>query len=184
MVVARPLTAEEFAALPESERAELVDGEVIPEMPAARGHGAVVASLMHALKCWIEAGNSGYVATEEGVVVQRNPDRVRGPDVLYMTSSKAGSQQEGNYWELAPDLVAEVISSNETADEVRKKLADYLSIGTAYVVLVFPATLEVEVHTQDGSARRYNQGDILEFAALPGFKLEVGRLLESWEVPR
>ncbi len=177
MIAAKRLTAEEFALLPESQRAELIDGEVIQLMPTSRVHGRVVARFIAALEAWIQP--SDYVGTETGVIVRRTPDRVRGPDIIYVRAEKmkAEDEMESGFWEIQPDLVAEVISKNETADEVRKKLSDYLAIGTGLVLLVFPETAEVEVHTPDGLARRYGSSDTLEFVAMPGFRLEVAKLL-------
>lgn len=95
-------------------------------MPTARGHGGVVANLMYALKQWAEPETKGYVSTEEGVIIGRSPDRVRGPDVLYLSAEKAKAHQntDDSFWEVQPNLVAEVISNNETADEVQLKLRE------------------------------------------------------------
>jgi Uma2 family endonuclease len=58
-VAKRLITAEEFAQMPESEHAELIDGEVVFAMPTARGHGGVVGNLMFALKQWAEPEGKG-----------------------------------------------------------------------------------------------------------------------------
>ncbi|MER3553283.1 MAG: hypothetical protein C4331_02720 [Meiothermus sp.] len=76
-----------------------------------------------------------------------------------------------------PDLVAEVISPNETVEDVRLKLRDYQAIKTRLVLLVYSITKETEVHMLDDTARVYREGDTLEFPeVLPGFRLEVAKL--------
>ena len=70
-------------------------------------------------------------------------------------------------------MVAEVISPNETVEDVRLKLRDYQAIKTRLVLLVYSITKETEVHMLDDTARVYREGDTLEFPeVLPGFRLE------------
>jgi Uma2 family endonuclease len=178
MVIAKTLlSAEAFALLADHEQAELIDGEVIPVMPTFRNHGRIVARLIVAIEAHMDPNS--YIGTETGVVVSRNPDRVRGPDVLYVSAEKILPQNdpEDGFWEIQPDLVAEVVPKNETAEEVRLKLRDYLSIQSQQVLLIYSITKEVEAHSPDGSVRKYKMGDVLEFPQLlPGFRLEISEL--------
>ncbi|MBF6595510.1 MAG: Uma2 family endonuclease [Thermaceae bacterium] len=137
---------------------------------------------MFALKQRAEPEGKGYTSTEEGVIIERDPDRVHGSDVLFLSADKLtpenGSQD--SFWDVQPDGVAEVVSRNEGAHEVRRKLRDYLSIGTRLVLLIYPSTKEVEVHTPGGPAKTYYENDTLEFSeVLPGFRLEVAKLFQS-----
>lgn len=123
----------------------------------------------------------GYVCAKEGVLISRNPDKIRGPDIMYISAEKLASEDFGDrFWQIQPDLIAEVISPNDFADEVRLKLRDYQAIKTRVVLLVHISAREIDVHTLDGTARVYREGDTLEFPeVLPGFRLEVAKVFQG-----
>lgn len=81
------------------------------------------------------------------------------------------------YLEVQPDLVAEVVSPDETAEDVQLKLRDYLRVGARVVLLIYPITKEIVAHMPDGSAQLYREEDVLE--VLPAFRLEVAKLFQS-----
>jgi Uma2 family endonuclease len=102
--------------------------------------------------------------------------------VLFLLTEKITRENgsEGSFWSVAPNLVAEVVSTNERADEVRRTLRDYLSIGTHIVLLIYPSTKEVEVHTPGDLFGTYRENNTLEFPeVLPGFRLEVAKLFQG-----
>ncbi|HXF63455.1 MAG TPA: Uma2 family endonuclease [Caldilineaceae bacterium] len=178
-VLTQPMTAADFWRLPETEkRRELVRGEVIETMPPGMFPGAIVANLVELLRGWTKQGTDGYVGVEAGYILERNPDTVRAPDVSYVTSERiqAVGIPEG-FWEGAPDVAVEIISRNETADEVREKVRDDLSAGAALVLTIYPRTREVIAHIPDGLARTFGPDASLEFpTALPGFTCRVAEL--------
>lgn len=171
----RPLTAEEFAALPGSRRQELVRGEVVEVMPPGGKHGRVALRVGKFLDNWAEQGPGGEVGVESGFRVEHEPDTVRGPDVYYVRPERVpeGGAPEG-FWNIAPDLAIEIVSPGDTAEEVREKVREYLAAGTAAVWVVYPRTQEVIVHTPDGLARAYGPEATLESPnLLPGFSVPV-----------
>ena len=117
---------------------------------------------------------------EAGYILARDPDTVRGPDVSYVQAKRIppSGVPEG-FWDLAPDLAVEVVSSSETAEEVREKVRDFLRAGTPLVWTIYPRAREVIVHTPDGIARTYTTHDTLAFSdLLPGFACSVDELFE------
>jgi Uma2 family endonuclease len=72
-----------------------------------------------------------------------------------------------------------VVSPNDRADEVHRKLLDYLRFGTRLVWLVYPGTRTIAVH--DGKqASVLNEEALLEGGeVLPGFSLPVRRVFEG-----
>ncbi len=175
----KPLTAEEFWLLPgDARRRELVRGEVVETMPPGGLQGIVASELNARLHTWARGGPGGRVGVESGFLLSRNPDTVRGPDVLYVGPDRvpdAGVPEA--FWSVAPHLAVEVVSPGEGAEEVREKVRDYLGAGTGLVWVVYPRTREVVVHTPDGLSRAYGEGDTLEgFDVLPGFVCPVADL--------
>jgi len=128
------MTAEDLWAMSEvqGKRFELVDGQLV-ETPGAGGvHMIVVVALFKLIDAFVSEHDLGY-AFPDGLsfVVQRNPDRVRIPDVSFVSWERVPTEgpPEG-YWPQAPDLVAEVVSPNDNANDIQEKVQDYLSAGT------------------------------------------------------
>jgi Uma2 family endonuclease len=180
-VVHQNITAQDLWQLPDTGlRRELVHGEVIETMPPGGKHGAIAVMLAMLLRLWTKRTAGGYVGVEAGYILAHDPDTVRDPDVSYVRTERIPPSgiPEG-FWDLAPDLAIEVVSPNETAEEVREKVRDFLAAGTPLVWTVYPRTGEVIVHTPDGLARTYTAGDTLAFPdILPDFSCTVAELFE------
>ncbi len=174
-VAQKLLTAEEFANLPNHEHADLISGEVIPVMPPNPIHGMIAAELVSHLKLWIKETRAGIVGTDGGFILGRNPDRVRGPDIWFIRSERIPEFSEG-FWEIAPDVVVEIISSSDTADVIKEKLQDYFRAGTQLVWLLYPRFKQIEARTPDGNMKIFEAEDRLESELLPGFSCKVSEL--------
>lgn len=176
MTVAHGLvTAEMLLQMPADLRCELVQGEIIEMSPPGGEHGTVVIRLGSLLYAWSLTSPGGSVGTESGFVLARNPDTVRAPDVYYVRADRvppAGVPVE--YWDLAPDFAAEVVSPGDRAAEVKAKVHDYLQAGTELLWVIYPTRRAVVVHTPDGVAQTFTKLDVLENqAVLPGFRCTV-----------
>src|SRR5262245_11458663 len=85
---ARPMTAEEFydwANHPDrgGRSYELVRGEVVEVSRPGDVHGFVCANVARILGNFTFARRKGYVGSNDpGVVLERDPDTVRGPDLV------------------------------------------------------------------------------------------------------
>jgi Uma2 family endonuclease len=173
------ISAEELLAMPDGgKRLELIRGEVVETMPPGGIHGSVAVKIALALELWRVQSSGGYVAVEAGYILAREPDTVRGPDVLYVRPDRipSGGVPQG-FWNIAPDLAVEVVSPSESAEDIREKVRDYLEAGTPLVWEAYPRTHEVLAHTPDGLARTFGQGDELAFPeVLPGFSCPVADL--------
>ncbi len=76
-----------------------------------------------------------------------------------------------------PTLVAEVISSSETAAYINEKVRDYLAGGAQLVWLLFPKTRSVEVHRPNHTMFSVAKAAVLDGGdVLPGFSIPVARL--------
>lgn len=178
-VAERLLTAEAFWHSPENgKHRHLVRGEVVETMPPGGMHGLIAVALAGRLQSWAKRGPGGCVGVESGFILARDPDTVRGPDVFYVSADripKTGIPEA--FWNLAPDLAVEVISPDETANEILEKIADFHAAGTSRVWVVYPRRREVVIHHPDGSARTVGGNDVLEDQEiLPGFTCRVAEL--------
>ena len=61
---------------------------------------------------------------------RRNPDAVRAPDVAFISAERIPPDGlPTHFWELAPDLVVEIISPSNTPAEVQAKVREWLEAG-------------------------------------------------------
>jgi Uma2 family endonuclease len=82
------------------------------------------------------------------------------------------------YAELAPDLLAEILSPDDAPAEVLAKVADWLAAGTRLVWVVDPQRSEVRVYRRDGSLSVLGENDSLEGEdVLPGFSCPLSNVL-------
>ena len=77
------LTAEQFSSLPSGGMIqELVRGKVIEMPPPGFPHGKVCRRVSRLVGDYVEDNDLGHVLTNDsGVITERGPDTVRGPDV-------------------------------------------------------------------------------------------------------
>jgi Uma2 family endonuclease len=173
------LTAEEFAQLSFEGKVELIDGYIVreAEVPGAK-HGHVAANIAFELRAWTRQSGGGIVLVEAGYIIQRQPDRVRLPDVSFVRGPGTVDLPEG-YFERAPDLAVEIVSPNDKAGDLEEKLEDYRQIAVPMVWVVFPATRTVIAHTADGLARIHRGADVIHGGeVLPGFERPITSFFE------
>ena len=177
------MTAEELLRLPDNGmRRELIAGE-LHEMPPAGGeHGAVSGRAARRLSRYLdqheELGGEVFVA-EPGFRLARDPDTVRAPDVAYIVESRVDEAWVSGFAEVAPDLIVEVVSPNDTASEIQRKVDEWLHAGSRLVWVLYPATHAAMEFRQRGSTGLLRADDTLTgVPVLPGFVCRVGDLFE------
>lgn len=138
------LTADDLYNLPDhGGRNELVQGEIVPMSPASTKHGMIVFRLAFEVGLYTKENRLGEVyAAETGFTIQQNPDTVRAPDVAFVAQSRIPEEcvPETGFWAIVPDLVAEVVSLNDSLTEIQNKVIDYLAAGIRLVWVVDPQT--------------------------------------------
>jgi len=109
-------------------------------------------------------------AQDTGFKIASDPDTVRAPDVAVVGRDRADQIPRRGYAELAPDLLAEVLSPDDRPSDVLANVADWLAAGTKIVWVVDPERREVRVYRQDGSLSVLgNSGSLDGEDVLPGF---------------
>jgi len=176
----RLMTARELEQLPpEASRGELIQGEFIPMSPAGFVHGRIGLKLGTYLNLFIMQNKLGEAyAAETGFILKQNPDTVRAPDVAFVTHERAAQQKrETGYFQGAPDLAVEVISPNETMDDIENKLIDYLEAGVKVVWLVYPRTQTITIYRSLTDVRILTIDDELNCSdLLPGFSVPTAEI--------
>jgi Uma2 family endonuclease len=178
--VAKLFTVADLAVLPSglpsgAVRYELDNGRLITLPPPGYSHGDIQGNLTTALKMQGQYRSLGKAVCEVGVILWRNPDRVVGPDAVFIANASLPVRlsSEG-YLETIPDLVVEVRSPNDTAPEVQCKVEDYLIAGVKVVWVADPGPRTVTEFRKDMSSLIYPEEDTLTAEeVIPGFQLPV-----------
>jgi Uma2 family endonuclease len=177
----RLLTIADVAALPETLPSgpvcyELNNGRLVIMPPAGDGHGGMELKLAAAMLYQGEYRNLGKARCGEvGIILWREPDRLVGADAAFIANRSLPIRvsKEG-YLETIPDLVAEIRSKNDTAQQVADKVADYLRAGVKVVWIADPKKRIVTEHRPGVASKVYQETDTLTVEdIIPGFQFPV-----------
>jgi Uma2 family endonuclease len=177
----QPWTIADLEALGGSEHHyELVRGDLMIASPASPQQGRYASRLIHALVDFVDEHDSGEVYTAEpGFVLKPEPEAiVRAPDVAFVRKDRIPPPDEQTgFWPVAPDLVIEIVSPSDSADEIQAKVQDYLDAGTRLIWVVYPATKTVTEYRKRGALRQLDIDDVLKGSSvLPGFSYPLKQL--------
>jgi Uma2 family endonuclease len=179
MAVATRSTVEDLLATPDDgNRHELLRGEIIVSPPPGYLHSKRSTRFTAILVRFADESGLGTVLAETGFLLQRDPETVLGPDIVFIRADRLPvDAEETTYLELAPDLVVEVVSPSNSASEMHDKVLTYLEAGVRLVLVLEPKRRTVTVHTPDRVARTLVVGETLNGGdVLPGFSVPVADL--------
>jgi Uma2 family endonuclease len=175
------MTADDLLRLPEIDRRyELIDGVLYERPFNGIEHGFVVSGISFRLGLFLdrhaEVGGE-LCAGGTGFWLRRDPDTVLAPSLSYVAKERLVRVWVDGYPELAPDLVVEVVSPNDTASEIQRKTDEWLQAGARLVWVLYPATRSAMVYRTDGTAQLLHPDDTLTGEpVLPGFTCRLGDL--------
>jgi len=164
----------ERVSLP-GKQVELVRGRLVVREPPGTWHGAIAAKLGYYLSDFVQRQGGGgalglVFAQDTRFKLASDPDTVRAPDVAFVGRERTGLIRARGYAELAPDLLAEILSPDDAPAELLAKVADWLAAGTKLVWVVDPQRSEVRVYRRDGSLSVLRESESLDGEdVLPGF---------------
>lgn len=184
--VAAHITTEELLALPDDGmEGWLIAGE-LRERPMTvrnRFHSRTMIRVGKFLDNWLDEQPSprGQVlGGEVGVRSSRDPDTTVGVDVVYVSADVIVHQtQETTLIDGAPTPAVEILSPNDTIEEIREKITIYQSAGVPLVWVVHPYDRTVTVYRPGYEPDSFNALEELTGEAyLPGFRVTVARFFE------
>jgi Uma2 family endonuclease len=180
------ITAEELLRLPDDGDYELVDGKLVERHMGFKS-SYIGGRLLHLLVAYCENPFLGWVVPSDAgyQFFPERPNVVRKPDVSFIRAGRFPNETlpEGHA-RLAPDLVVEVVSPNDTFYEVAQKMAEYRLARVRLVWLVIPPTRTVQIRRLDGSlAEVGEEGELSGEDVVPGFRCSVRELFQSPTVP-
>lgn len=174
------ITGEELIELGGLGRSELVEGRIVKMSPTGNEHGTIEGNFFHYLSNFVRREKLGKVQVGEvGIYIQRDPDTVRGADVLFISTERYAQQTSSGFLHVAPDLVVEILSPHDRWNDVMTKLREYFEIGVRLVWVADPQGQIVYAYRAITEVTEYLADDTLSGEeVLPGFSVPVSQLFE------
>jgi Uma2 family endonuclease len=138
------MTAEEFfdwANRPENEGRlfELDRGEVVEMPPPKKGHGFLNWIVTKLLTEYVTRRGSGFLLTNDtGIIVERDPDTLRGADIMLYLRQPRPDDLQPHYVQDVPDLIVEVLSEHDRPSQITRRIGQYLRRGVPLVWVIDP----------------------------------------------
>jgi len=174
------LTAEQFRQLPANGKPlELIRGRVVEmNLPTPR-HGYLCNRVGRILGNFAEERGLGRVMNNHsGVLTEREPDTVRGPDVCYFSYSRLPKGPiPDRYLDVVPELVVEVRSRTDHWDRILIKVGEFLAAGVSVVCVLDEHTETLMIYRRDELPRTLAEDDDFTLPDIFGdeFRIAVGR---------
>jgi Uma2 family endonuclease len=176
------------AQLPD--RYEVVNGEVI-EVPPMSGLAAEVANrIRDELSAYGRSSRLGRPRMDMlfHVPLKSDPRRNRKPDVAFISFERWPEDRmmpyRGNPVEVVPDLMVEVASPTDDAEDLLAKAHEYLAAGARLVWLVYPRLRELYAYESPTNFRIFTEADELDGGTmLTGFRTPMAALFPPFVPP-
>ncbi len=176
----RRYTPEDLLAMPDGKNYELVDGQLVE-----RGMGAesslVGGKLFSRLDRFCEDRDLGIVwpADNGYECFPHAPGLVRRPDVSFVRRGRLPGDVSPDGWvKIPPDLAVEVVSPNDSAEQLEEKLEDYQKAGVPLLWVIYPKARKARVFRLAGPPAELEEDDVLSGEdVIPGFRCPLGEIL-------
>ncbi|HEY9516242.1 MAG TPA: Uma2 family endonuclease [Gemmatimonadaceae bacterium] len=158
---------------------ELIRGRLIVREPPGTLHGRAAAKLAHLVGAFVWPRQLGDVfAQDTGFKIESNPDTVRAPDLAFLARDRTSQLPPRGYAPLAPDLIVEIVSPDDSASEVLSKIAAWLEAGVRLEWVIDPRRSVAQVYRGDGSISLIAADGLLDGEdVLPGFTCALAEIL-------
>ena len=179
------MTAEEFLALPDDGverwliRGELREKRDTDMTMRNKVHSITEARVTGHLFAWLMTQpqpRGEVVCGEAGFRLRRNPDTVSaGADVAVITTAQAdGRSPDTTLIDGPAVMIAEILSPNDTTEELVERVEEYLDCGVRLVWVIHPYFRTVTVHRPGAEPVQFNRTQVLTGGLeLPGFSCPV-----------
>ncbi len=177
------LSAYEFAQMPaprDGSRQDLVRGVIVTMPPPGFRHGLRQGKVYKILDRYGTSTGHGRAVVESGIVTDRVPDTVRGPDISYWSAERLPLDLEPvGYPDASPDVCVEILSPSNQLTKILEKLREYFANNVRMVWVVDPEDRTVTVYRSATEGLRLAESAILRGDdVLPGFECRVGEFFE------
>lgn len=161
---------------------EFVDGKLL-EKPVGAQQIEIASIFDQIMGAFVRTRRLGRVIAEMVYRIDHAKNLQRRPDVSFVSDARWPFRRrvpDVPVWDMVPDLAIEVISPNNSADEVEDKKLEYFRAGVGQVWVVYPRQRLVHICTSPTQVRilvgdqEIEGGDLL-----PGFRLPLSALFDD-----
>lgn len=164
---------------------EIIDGQRV-ELPPMSMYSIIIATrLIVALGVHTQRENLGEVLGEGLFHLPYPGNKDRRPDISFVSYQRRPKNQtrqaaDDRAWNVVPELVVEVVSPTDTADDLMEKVEEYFRSGVNIVWVIYPLRELVYVYESLTQVRGLTREEALDGGAvLPGFRLPVAELFPA-----
>ena len=186
---ARTMTTEELLALPDDGverwliRGQLREKRDTDMTKRNRFHSLVMVRVGQVLANWLDQQpepRGAVLCGEADVRLRQEPDTTVGVDVVYVSAAVYARQTDDTtVIDGVPVLIVEILSPNDTVEEVKEKVDDYRAAGVPLVWVIDPYDRTVKVYRPGAEPELVNaRQELFAEPHLPGFRVPAARLFE------
>ena len=172
-------TIDDIYALPEGQRAELIDGQIYDMAPPSPMHQELVMELSATLRDYIKKnGGSCKVYPAPFAVFLNEDDRnYVEPDISVICDS---SKVDNRGYQGAPEFIIEIVSPSSQRMDYLTKLFKYRTAGVREYWIVNPLQRTVQVYSFEGTedSTQYSFDDEITVTIYGDLKICVADLLK------
>ena len=172
-------TIDDIYALPEGQRAELIDGQIYDMAPPSPMHQELVMELSATLRDYIKKNGGPCKVYPAPFAVFLNEDdrNYVEPDISVICDS---SKVDNRGYQGAPDFIIEIVSPSSQRMDYLTKLFKYRTAGVREYWIVNPLQRTVQVYSFEGTedSTQYSFDDKITATIYGDLKICVADLLK------
>jgi Uma2 family endonuclease len=165
------------------DRYEVVNGEIVELLPMSGFASEVANQIRDELSAHCRSSRLGRTRNDMlfRVPLPTDQSRNRRPDVAFISFDRWPADRplpyRGNPIDAVPELVVEVASPTDEAEDLIAKAHEYLEAGARLVWLVYPRSRVVHAYESPTAVRVFTAADELDGGpVLPGFRVSMAQL--------
>jgi len=164
---------------------EIINGERVV-LPMSYFATLIASRLFQLVGAFLLTRDLGHWVSEGLFYIPQPADRDRRPDLAFVSYQRWPKQgpfaREQNAWDVVPDLGVEVVSPNDTAEDLQEKIEEYFRAGMLHVWVVYPLHSKIYVYQSPTQVQILTPADELDGGTiLPGFRLALSELFPPSE---
>lgn len=164
---------------------EIVNDQRVELPPMGVPENFIAFDLAAAIREFSRPLQLGRAITETLFRLRAQPNLQRRPDAAFVSYErwpKGRGIEKGNAWDVIPDLIVEVVSPTNLAEEIVTKVREYFEAGVRRAWIIYVHESLVYEYDSPRSIRVLGRKDVLEGGeVIPGFRIALSELFEGIE---
>lgn len=157
---------------------EVVNGELVDMGNSGMEHGWIASILNGVMFNHVFPRKLGVICDSSTAFAMKNGNK-RAPDVSFIAKNRLTGMKRlpKGYFQGAPDLAVEILSPNNTVEEIHEKIVEYFDNGTQLLWVIHPDEQFVLVYHGVSPDKLLQVTDTLDGEQIiPGFSMPVANL--------